>query len=394
MKNSYFNVASTPLSRRALLLGAGGGLATSLIGNSGLANALGSLISPPSSVDPQALKVIRDYFLARSKVTSGGDFRSIASFINPDRRYLIDFEKARFGELSSLGSQNRWNGVIDRVWSESSILDGSGDMNRVTVSVINWTMVHWRPAPIVVHRTAEEDALTRQFPEKYGLNIPDYVPVESGFGTTHQVTVDRVGSRWLISQDGYDEKTLVGVSPDYDQSIQPNRANLKIGKSAPSPNIQAIAVGNNSTNLLGRTFDWTAAYNYGLFWAKARNSAYLDYSNLGGDCANFVSQCFTAGGYPTDSNWSPYTYDWINNVGLRSWLLSSGRGIPTNVGAMGYADIVNYDWHGDGLYDHVAIVTGLPGPRVSCHTTDQYNIPYHYGYSDTVYEFATTLISY
>ena len=392
MSNPLDNESTTPaLSRRSLLLGAGSGLAASLFSSSGVANALTKVISPPTSVNSQALQVIGDYFASRSAITPGGDFKNVSSFINPDSQHLTEFERARYGELSSLGSQNRWGGVIDRVWSESSVVEGFGDTNRVTASVINWTKVKWRPSPVIVNRTAEEESLARQFPEKYGLNIPDYKSVESGFGTTHKITIERAGDRWLILQDGYDEKILGGVSPDY---IQPIQGNFKSGESTRATNIRANPVGRVSGNQLGRTFDWTAAYKYGLYWAKSRNSAYQDFSTNGGDCANFVSQCFIAGGYPTDSNWSPYVYDWINNVGLRSWLLTSGRGISSNVGSMGYADIINYDWHSDGLYDHVAIVTGLPGPLVSCHTTDQYNIPYHYGYTDTNYKFATTLINY
>ena len=40
-----------------------------------------------------------------------------------------------------------------------------------------------------------------------------------------------------------------------------------------------------------------AAIDYANYWCDKRNPAYHDYSNEGGDCANFVSQCLIAGGF-------------------------------------------------------------------------------------------------
>ena len=51
--------------------------------------------------------------------------------------------------------------------------------------------------------------------------------------------------------------------------------------------------------LIGYSFSYNgqAAYNYAERWAHDRNPKYHDYSNEGGDCANFVSQCLLAGGF-------------------------------------------------------------------------------------------------
>lgn len=37
------------------------------------------------------------------------------------------------------------------------------------------------------------------------------------------------------------------------------------------------------------------ALAYAKRYALSRNNAYLDFSSLGGDCTNFVSQCLYAG---------------------------------------------------------------------------------------------------
>jgi len=53
----------------------------------------------------------------------------------------------------------------------------------------------------------------------------------------------------------------------------------------PKSNIKSAKTAYNST----------ASTQYGNTWCNSRNPAYYDYSNSGGDCANFVSQCLIAG---------------------------------------------------------------------------------------------------
>ncbi len=49
-----------------------------------------------------------------------------------------------------------------------------------------------------------------------------------------------------------------------------------------------------------QAYDRGAAIDYAWTWCgSSRNPAYCDYSGVGGDCTNFVSQCLMAGGvYP------------------------------------------------------------------------------------------------
>ncbi|MDR1914602.1 MAG: amidase domain-containing protein [Clostridiales bacterium] len=57
-----------------------------------------------------------------------------------------------------------------------------------------------------------------------------------------------------------------------------------------------------------------AALEYAHQWAKKRNPAYYDFSELGGDCTNFISQCLFAGtkvmNHTPETGW--FYYD-INN---------------------------------------------------------------------------------
>ena len=46
-----------------------------------------------------------------------------------------------------------------------------------------------------------------------------------------------------------------------------------------------------------QTYDPAKAADYAKKWCNGRNPEYVDYTNLGGDCAAFVSQCLIAGGF-------------------------------------------------------------------------------------------------
>lgn len=393
MELDSFPVSSS-FSRRSLLLSAGG-VALGLASGVGRANALSPTAKQlQSSGDiAAAAMAATSYLAARAAVTLGKDFSDVSKWVDPNNRNLVDFERNHFGRLGELGTRSSWNGIVERIWSEPTILDCSISAGEVRLTIRDWTEIQWRPAPVVVQRTAEEESLVRQFPEKYGINIPDYPLTDSGFGTRHDLTMVRTNQGWLVAKDGYKDSITVlgGASPDYSEVTSPSSSDLTMTPA--SGLLRAATPQVLAPNLLGLTFDWYSAYQYGLTWAKLRNPSYTDFSP--NDCANFVSQCFTVGGYPTDGTWYKYSYAWINNIGLRNWLIASGRGFASNEGALGYADIVNYDWEPNGTYDHVAIVTGLPGPLVSCHSNDQRNVPYKsIAYPATTYLYTSTHIYY
>ena len=56
-----------------------------------------------------------------------------------------------------------------------------------------------------------------------------------------------------------------------------------------------------------KLYDRNAAVRYAARWALSRNPAYYDYSNIGGDCTNFASQCLYAGSGVMDYT---ETYGW------------------------------------------------------------------------------------
>ncbi len=65
-------------------------------------------------------------------------------------------------------------------------------------------------------------------------------------------------------------------------------------------------------------YDRQKAVDYALKWALDRNPKYYDFSLLGGDCTNFISQCLYYGGYT--QNYSEYGWYYVDvNRRAPSW---------------------------------------------------------------------------
>ena len=58
------------------------------------------------------------------------------------------------------------------------------------------------------------------------------------------------------------------------------------------------------------------AVGYAHNWAKGRNKNYYSYSDRGGDCANYVSQCLFEGGIPMSEQWYSYRTNHHDILGI------------------------------------------------------------------------------
>jgi len=113
--------------------------------------------------------------------------------------------------------------------------------------------------------------------------------------------------------------------------------------------------------------------------ALSYNKQYEDFSNSGGDCTNFVSQCVHAGGIPLSLTWRPYYTSWIRVNELYYYLLRKGFGkelqsvMPNTPGS-----IIQFFSSTKGFYSHSGIITEIISDDdclYCCHTFDKLDYP-------------------
>jgi hypothetical protein len=380
-------------SRRAVLGGIGG-ISLALLPFQQSARALtasSTLISPQDIAS--ATQVAMGYLSARASLSNIDKFQNISAYIDPDASLLLAWEKARHEKFSHMGDAGQWNGKIESVTSTPRLKQVTAVGAEITIAMMDWTEVSWRQIPPQISLTPAEWAIINKSPGKYGVGAPQYQLLDSAFSADHQVKLHQVGGQWKIFQDSNMEIVMLGRSPDWaEPAAAPGTSNLVV-----SPHTQMPALGANS---LGRTFDYMAAVNYAVPWAYGFNPQYSNYDPV--DCANFVSQCFIMGGYPEDvsGGWTKNSYNWINNLGLRNWLISSGRGhADSSEAQLGYADIVNFKDATTLQWVHVALVTTpyIDGTKITCHSKPQKNVPLAPYASDPSWggvEYASTYLYY
>ena len=135
-----------------------------------------------------------------------------------------------------------------------------------------------------------------------------------------------------------------------------------------------------------------AAVAYAHEWAFGRNPKYGDFSDMGGDCSNFVSQCLIAGGAvmntARDTGWYYHSMNdraagWSGVPFLFKFLTTNrGRGpfghvVPLEETQLG--DIIQLRFAGKADFSHsLLIVEAGRTPeaiRIACHSYDSDDRP-------------------
>jgi hypothetical protein len=135
------------------------------------------------------------------------------------------------------------------------------------------------------------------------------------------------------------------------------------------------------------------AVDYADKWALSRNPRYLDFSELGGDCTNFCSQCLYAGSgtmnytpvygwYYTDSYNRSASWTGVNY--LFNFLTSNKKkgpfAVQTDASGMELGDLIQLGRVSEPFH-HSLIITKIDGPSsidtiyISTHTFDFHNRP-------------------
>ncbi|MBQ2985503.1 MAG: amidase domain-containing protein [Clostridia bacterium] len=132
-------------------------------------------------------------------------------------------------------------------------------------------------------------------------------------------------------------------------------------------------------------YDRTAAVNYAEQWAFGRNAAYYDFSDLGGDCTSYVSQCLYAGsGIMNYPNWYyRNSYDrspsWAGVDELYALLVNNQEVGPFATESaperMEPGDVIQLGRQDGTWYHTLLVVEREPVIYVAAHTNDAFMRP-------------------
>ena len=134
-------------------------------------------------------------------------------------------------------------------------------------------------------------------------------------------------------------------------------------------------------------YDRISAVSYARRWALHRNPEYADFTLLGGDCTNFVSQCLFAGSgrmnMTKDTGWyfrsmANRAPAWSGVYFLHRYLLrSSGagpKGEASEISDLLPGDVIFLS-DGNRLYHSLFVVREGENPLVAAHTADSWMRP-------------------
>jgi len=141
--------------------------------------------------------------------------------------------------------------------------------------------------------------------------------------------------------------------------------------------------------LVTMTYDREKALEYARRWAFGRNPLFENYSGIGGDCTNFVSQCIYAGScvmnytptfgwyYISPTNRAPA---WTGVQFFYNFITSNKEvgpyGREASAGELEIGDVIQLG-NAAGMYYHTLIVTGFSqdGYLVAAHSNDALDRP-------------------
>ncbi len=135
-------------------------------------------------------------------------------------------------------------------------------------------------------------------------------------------------------------------------------------------------------------YDREAAVAYARKWAFGRNPAYYDFSELGGDCTNFASQCIFAGcgvmNYTPTFGWYYVSVNdrapaWTGVNELYRFLISNGGAGPyareVTASEARPGDLVQLGDRNGGFYHTPVIIATEPEILVAAHSYDALDRP-------------------
>ena len=135
------------------------------------------------------------------------------------------------------------------------------------------------------------------------------------------------------------------------------------------------------------------AVNYALKYALQKNLEFHDYTNQGGNCTNFISQCLYAGApkmnFSSTNGWyylSPWetSISWANVEPFYNFITSNkGDGPFAKISSLEICevgDIIQLKFYGKQVFSHALFITEIKnktpeGIFVCANTRDMKNVP-------------------
>lgn len=191
------------------------------------------------------------------------------------------------------------------------------------------------------------------------------------YGDPHIFVLKEKNGKWYIKDHAqYDRVYMIMDVSDYDWTLDNNeeymtlmpeylelieettkaRANIKVANETVKNELEAE-----------NEYDRDAALEYAASYINKRNPQWWDYSDVGGNCQNFASQCLYAGGIPMDTVghvWKWYS-ERVSNGGGRYGRSSSWTSVDF------FVEYVKLN-SGAGLVAQVSddYMSGIPGDLV------------------------------
>lgn len=127
------------------------------------------------------------------------------------------------------------------------------------------------------------------------------------------------------------------------------------------------------------SFNVQDACSYAEKYAIRPNPEYKDFTDIGGDCTNYVSQILHAGGLKTNNTWYPYSSTWIRVKELYEYLLNYNLAhiLPDNLG-LDKGCIIQFLIPTTNRFSHTAFIThNIKGVDLlyCCHSYNKLNYP-------------------
>ena len=126
----------------------------------------------------------------------------------------------------------------------------------------------------------------------------------AGHGTDHKITLVPCGEGYEIFSDEYDESDLYGVctlSKETDRTSEDGAVFFEDGTESEAA-LQSTnyyeAYDPDAAAAYANKYVYNGAVTSGKLYESYYNKAYANFNDVGGDCANFTSQCIYAGGMP------------------------------------------------------------------------------------------------